>query len=153
MSTIFGFSAAEGDESQSLSDKITVRVIEIINPDYETLDEVQQKEYFDKVSFAVRKTGHFGEYAILALLWSALFITFPSVYSKRHGKFIILISVTLLCMIYAITDEYHQGFVEGRSPKAFDVGIDTAGAFCGSMFLMIICMFADKKKKRKEVCS
>ena len=33
-----------------------------------------------------------------------------------------------LAVLYAITDELHQGFVAGRHPSAVDVGIDAAGA-------------------------
>jgi VanZ family protein len=30
--------------------------------------------------------------------------------------------------LYAVTDEYHQGLVEGRHASPVDWGIDTAGA-------------------------
>ena len=33
-----------------------------------------------------------------------------------------------LAVLYAITDELHQGFVAGRHPSAVDVGIEAAGA-------------------------
>ena len=33
-----------------------------------------------------------------------------------------------LAVLYAITDELHQGFVAGRHPSLVDVGIDAAGA-------------------------
>jgi VanZ family protein len=36
-----------------------------------------------------------------------------------------------LCILYAITDEYHQSFVPGRSPRGMDVGIDALGAVLG----------------------
>lgn len=65
MSTIFGFSAENGEQSQSLSDKITIQVVHILKSDYDTMDVNNREEYFNKVSFFVRKTGHFGEYGIL----------------------------------------------------------------------------------------
>ena len=33
-----------------------------------------------------------------------------------------------LAVLYAITDELHQGFVAGRHPSPVDVGIDATGA-------------------------
>jgi len=36
-----------------------------------------------------------------------------------------------LTVLYAATDELHQGFVTGRHPSATDVGIDVAGALIG----------------------
>ena len=62
MSTIFGFSAENGEQSQSLSDKITIQVVHILKSDYDTMDVNNREEYFNQVSFFVRKTGHFGEY-------------------------------------------------------------------------------------------
>ena len=39
MGTIFGFSAENGESSQSLSDKITVKVVKYIEPEYYSEDE------------------------------------------------------------------------------------------------------------------
>lgn len=44
----------------------------------------------------------------------------------------------LVGLIYAITDEYHQSFVEGRGPSATDVCIDTAGVCIGIVIVLII---------------
>ena len=38
----------------------------------------------------------------------------------------------LLCIGYAITDELHQAFVPGRTPKLLDVLIDSSGASLGT---------------------
>lgn len=86
MSVIFGFSAEDGNESQSLSDKITIQVIQLINSDYEGLSPKLQEQYFNKVSFYVRKTGHFGEYGILGLLIGGLLITFEKIRSLKKAK-------------------------------------------------------------------
>jgi VanZ family protein len=34
----------------------------------------------------------------------------------------------VFAVLYAVTDEFHQGFVAGRHESAVDVGIDAAGA-------------------------
>lgn len=149
MSTIFGFSAETGVESQSLSDKITIRVVNIIKPDYKNLSVAEQNEFFSSVSFVVRKTGHFGEYAILDILIMTLLVTFNKVIRVRKGALATVIT-TLVGMLYAAGDEFHQGFVDGRSPKFFDVGIDTAGVFTGTIFILIIYLLVRRRHERLE---
>jgi VanZ family protein len=65
----------------------------------------------------LRKLAHAGEYAILgALLVRAL---------RRPG------AAVALGVLYAVSDEVHQSFVEGRMGSALDVGIDAVGVVCG----------------------
>jgi VanZ family protein len=65
----------------------------------------------------LRKLAHLTEYAILgALLLRAL----------RHPA-----AAVVLAGLYAVTDEVHQLFVEGRHGAPLDVGIDTVGALAG----------------------
>jgi VanZ family protein len=68
-----------------------------------------------------RKAVHFGEYALLALLWWRALRT-------RMDSGHAAIAAFLLSSLYAMTDEYHQTFVEGRSGNALDWVVDTAGA-------------------------
>jgi VanZ family protein len=73
------------------------------------------------LDFLVRKAGHMGEYGILALLlWRALATTTAW---RWPGAWAVALAV-----LYAITDEFHQGLVAGRHESAVDVGIDAAGA-------------------------
>ena len=73
----------------------------------------------------LRKLGHFGGYAALALLWS--WALAPAV--RRPLPWALAIAV-----LYAISDEYHQTFVEGRHGTALDLSIDAVGAFAGALF-------------------
>jgi VanZ family protein len=68
----------------------------------------------------VRKIGHMAVFGILALLiWRALAATTSL---RRPWAWAIVATV-----LYAITDELHQGVVPGRSASAVDVAIDAAG--------------------------
>ena len=71
------------------------------------------------LDFVVRKLGHAGAYAILALL----VFRARGASMRRAALAALLVAVT-----YAVGDELHQGFVAGRSPSALDVAIDAAGA-------------------------
>lgn len=148
MSTIFGFSAESGEQSQSLSDKITIRVVNILNADYDNMSIAQQREYFNTISFFVRKTGHFGEYAILGILMVTFIMTFETIRNLRRIGMLPILITTLVGMIYAATDEIHQGFVDGRSPKVMDVCIDTAGSFVGAVFFVILWLLIFRRKKK-----
>lgn len=150
MIIIFGFSAENGIESQSFSDEITIRVIDIIQPDYANMTEVEQTGFFGKISFLVRKIGHFGEYAILGALLSILMLTFRQL--RNHDKNVLIMAgiATLMCAIYAITDELHQGFVDGRSPRVMDVGIDTLGALCGCLVIMLMFIIVRNLRKKRK---
>jgi VanZ family protein len=73
------------------------------------------------LDFLVRKAGHMGIFGILALLlWRAVAGTTAW---RRPWAWALALTV-----LYAITDELHQGGVIGRHAAAVDVGIDAAGA-------------------------
>lgn len=82
-----------------------------------------------RVQLVVRKTGHVVEYAILAVLcWRAgsAVSEQPPVWSWKRAGFTFGLTVA-----YAITDEVHQSFVSTRMGSAWDVLIDSVGAFIG----------------------
>jgi len=73
------------------------------------------------LDFVVRKAGHMAVFGILALLlWRAVAATTAW---RRPSAWALALTV-----LYAATDELHQGFVAGRHPSALDVGIDATGA-------------------------
>lgn len=65
----------------------------------------------------LRKLAHVSEYAILGFLLARA-VRRPTV-------------AVVLAAGYAVTDEVHQTFVEGRHGAPLDVAIDTAGALIG----------------------
>ncbi len=68
-----------------------------------------------------RKLIHFAEYALLCFLWWRAFATVTS--SGRAA-----IAAFAIASGYAVTDEVHQTFVEGRAGTPVDWAIDSAGA-------------------------
>lgn len=67
------------------------------------------------------KLIHFAEYALLCFLWWRALVTVTS-----PGRAALL--ALLIAGGYAVTDEYHQTFVEGRHGSPLDWAIDSAGA-------------------------
>jgi VanZ family protein len=85
----------------------------------------------DGTDFVVRKAGHMAVFGILALLlWYASDVT-----STWRRPWAWAFALTVL---YAITDEVHQGLVAGRHASAVDVAIDAAGALITVAALRII---------------
>ncbi len=66
-----------------------------------------------------RVVAHFTEYALLATLWA--WALTPAL--GRRAPFV----AAAISLAYAVTDEYHQSFVDGRDSDPLDVLVDAAG--------------------------
>ena len=75
-----------------------------------------------------RKLIHFGAYALLCFLW---WRALASVTSPGRAA----LAALILSSAYAVTDEYHQSLVDGRSGNVLDWAIDTAGATLAALRL------------------
>ncbi len=81
--------------------------------------------------FLLRKLAHLAEYAILgALLLLLLYAVF------RRGRWLTPAAVAFV-FLFAVTDEIHQSFVEGRTPLPEDVLLDTLGACIGALLVLM----------------
>jgi len=117
MIVIFMFSNQNGNESQGASDVITNSIISI-SDDYFGINIFKLK---DTISFCIRKLAHFSIYFLGGILIYNFLNTFPI-----KKKYIIIYGV--VCgMIYAIFDELHQLFIDGRAGRIMDVLIDSCG--------------------------
>ena len=118
MSLIFYFSSQNGETSQQTSDFFLPLLQHIPN-----------------ASFLIRKTAHFTIFGCLGLSYYQSLSTFPI--KKRTC---ILLSI-ILVFCYAISDEIHQSFTNGRSCQLSDVFLDTFG---GSTYI-ILCTLYQKR--------
>lgn len=93
-------------------------------------------------SFIVRKAAHFLEFAGLAVL------VFNALHSTC-GKFRPFASFAVAAA-YAITDEIHQIFVDGRACRFFDWLVDCSGAATALIFISLIIFLSRKHKRRNS---
>lgn len=69
--------------------------------------------------------GHLVVYFVLACL--VAFALAPDWQLTRSR----IAAVVVICVLYGISDEIHQSFVEGRTASMFDVVVDAIGAVVG----------------------
>ncbi|OUM96472.1 MAG: hypothetical protein A9Z00_13725 [Thermobacillus sp. ZCTH02-B1] len=71
--------------------------------------------------------GHYVAYFVLAL-------TFEFAIGAASRRPAVKLAVVLACVLYGVTDEYHQSFVDGRMPDPKDLLSDAIGAALGVCF-------------------
>lgn len=127
---IFSMSAANASDSSELSNSLLLKITELTG--------IELSSYF------VRKAAHFSEFALLSfLLTNAVFATFQN---KKAGVF----AFPCACL-YAVTDELHQLFSDGRACSVKDMLIDSAGALLGAViFSFIILLYLKHIKRNTE---
>ena len=138
MVIIFAFSAQTGVESGNLSEGITVGVCRIFLKNFVNLDVEQQKIAIDRVDEVIRTFAHGTEFAVLAMTIFGLLCTYSKVWVVPLFKSTRWALATLFASFYAVTDEIHQIFVEGRACDVFDWSVDTIGAAVGASVAVVI---------------
>ena len=140
MTYIFHLSEESAEVSSKTSAGLIEKVAETFVPSYKELSEVAKKEYVSSLQGIVRKLAHFSIFAALGVCSAGFTATFK-------GKFFIkLILTQIFCSLYALSDEYHQTFSKGRSFQFSDILMDSLGAFCGIVFVLLIALICIKKK-------
>lgn len=143
---IFGFSGQDGETSGGLSQKVTQIIVNIFG--------IQEDEdYIYRMEKIIRKIAHFSIYTIVGILVMALICTYNI--TQRNSSILSLI----IGIIYAISDEIHQGFIPGRSARVTDVIIDTMGVIMGILIILVIIKMKsiyfkqqNKLKNDKKYC-
>lgn len=85
---------------------------------------------------------HFYLYFILALL---LFLVLRSFLKDKVATRHLFFFSLVICALYGISDEYHQGFVLGRFPSLSDLSVDVIGSLVGNLF----GLFLNRSRKPK----
>lgn len=150
MGVIFMFSADSGVDSHALSDKC----LSFINKSImvftgKNLQLSISPEHYALIEYYLRKMAHMFIYLILSINIMVVLFTFNMSISSR------ILLTTVICFGYAITDEFHQSFVGGRTASLTDCLIDTGGAIMGIIVSLILyCILytiMTKYQKRKGI--
>jgi VanZ family protein len=79
--------------------------------------------------FAIVKGWHAAEFAILCALALMIFNRLAPSRPRRN-----VVAAMILCLLFALSDEYHQTFVPGRRGSWADVAIDGLGVGLAGTF-------------------
>lgn len=121
-----------GETSTKLSDAVVFRL-----PDWLAWLDLHT------LTVLVRKSAHFCEYALLALLVCLAFYYGGQLLWRNAGN------ILCPCLLWAVSDEFLQTFIEGRTGLVQDVLIDFGGILTGCLVLLLWLRFW-KWFKRKD---
>ena len=142
MCVIFGFSSQTAEVSTVTSNKVIEKVVSVVYPDYDALDEPEKQQVITSFTLPVRKTAHFLEFAVLGALFFMFFSTFDGLFKKSRFGFSLAAG-----FVYAVIDEVHQSFISGRACRAMDLLID----FSGILLAVTVCFLFAFLRRRKKV--
>lgn len=129
MIIIFAFSAMPGDESSATSSRFLTPILNLVRDiSHHEVSAVTR----ENIHWLIRKGAHFSEYAALGI---AIMYALMQRFSRKISWALIS---ELAAAVYAMTDELHQFFTDGRYMSFMDVGIDSAGAITGILLFLLI---------------
>ena len=135
---IFIFSASTDALSAEHTSRFLVPFLRWLMPDLSLAT-------IETIHAAIRKGSHLAEYAIFAaLLWRAIH------YGRnvRVGFRSEAVLISLVGILYAAADEFHQSFVTSRGSSVGDVIIDSGG-----ILLTLFAVWVITRKRRREKSS
>ena len=142
MAYIFMLSAENAKQSSQTSAGVIEKIVDTFVSSYKEMPVEEKKSLVSSLQDVVRKAAHFAVYAVLGFYASCFISTF-------NGRFWLkLIICQSFSSLYALSDEYHQTFSEGRSFQISDIVYDSVGAFCGIIFVLLVVLIFKKAKKR-----
>lgn len=143
MGTIFYLSSMNTNESNGRSKVIVSDIVEIVGKITHREYTLKEKEALvEKFNKPIRKCAHASVYFVLSILVLNFLLAF---HSNLEKKYVLVFFMTIfICFLFALTDEYHQTFVYGRTGQFSDVLIDTSGALIATSIFTILY----KRKKK-----
>ena len=142
-SAIFAFSAQDGEGSSQQTEKVESAISDTILPDYDPEKPSEERTWIDiNLTKVLRKSAHMFVFGLLAT-WIYLFLL-----TWRADPLSHYFSALLFTLLYAISDEIHQCFVEGRSGSVTDVLIDMCGALLFTTTILLIARLVGRDRGR-----
>ena len=143
MGTIFYLSSMNTNESNGRSKVIVSDIVEFVGKITHREYNLKEKEALvEKFNKPIRKCAHASVYVVLSILVLNFLL---ALHSNLEKKYVLVFFMTIfICFLFALTDEYHQTFVYGRTGQFSDVLIDTSGALIATSIFTILY----KRKKK-----
>ncbi len=123
MLLIFLLSSQSTVETQQLSRSVSEKLLEIQQLLFGNSANLINNA--EEINWKLRKLAHFVLFLLLGILASFVFAGRQPTSRKW------ILPAILICILYAVGDEFHQMFVLGRTASVQDVLLDSAGSITG----------------------
>ena len=147
MLMIFCFSAQPAEESSYTSGQIVIWILHLVYPGFFKLSPAEQGKIWNILSVVVRKTAHMIEYALLG---ASLLLHLRKLNERIHVRKPKGLA-WLIGALYALSDEFHQRFVPGRSGEPGDILLDCFGVLIGVLLLFGILTIREKRRRSIKI--
>lgn len=139
-------SAENAVQSSQTSSGLIEKIADTFVSSYKEMPVEEKKQFVSSLQDVVRKAAHFAVFAVLGVSVSCFASTFKGrIWAK-------VIFCQLFCCLYAVSDEFHQKFSEGRSCQLSDILFDSVGSFCGIVFILFsVFLFVKIRSKGGNV--
>ena len=149
MGLIFYFSHQTAEKSSAVSGSLISFLAQRFYPGFNLLSLLERQELIASLQEIVRSVAH---YCIFGGLGFFAYLTFVSYTNLKYKVRIFWMLETGL--LYAIIDEFHQSFVDGRSMQIVDIlvdfgGVATAVLVCG-LFVFIVKPLQEKVEYKEK---
>ena len=149
MGLIFYFSHQTAEESSAVSGSLISLLAQRFYPGFNLLSLLERQELIESFQSIVRSIAHFCVYGGLGFF---AYLTFVSYTNLKYKTRIFWMLET--CLLYAISDEFHQSFIDGRSMQIVDILVDFGGVviavlICG-LFVFIVKPLREKVRYKEK---
>lgn len=103
---------------------------------------VTSEQPYDFIEFFIRKGAHVSIFAMLT------FLSIQTLLALKWKRASAIAGGTVVALLYAVTDEWHQTMVVNRTGHAIDVGIDSIGIALVVLCYAIAGAFIHYRKRR-----
>ena len=135
MCTIFYFSHQPAKVSSKTSNKIAKKIVNTVS---KNKPQSEKKKIEKKVNDTLRTLAHFSLFALLGgFLMGAMIMSF----SHKKSLVYLFILTLILVLMYALSDEYHQTFIQGRTAQFIDIVVDFSGCLLSSGIIFMFNKF------------
>ena len=150
LSFIWFNSAKTADDSTNISKSITKSVAPYVIDEFDELTEKEQDKEVAELNPVIRSLAHSVEYIPLGILLFLLMLSVFELDCNINKNSVLLLSLLniALALSFALIDEIHQIFVDGRTFEIKDIALDMLGMFVG--YAVSSAIFAIYKIKYKK---
>ena len=144
MALIFAFSAQQAADSSRVSGNTVRAVAVVVDPGFKSKPVSDQERIVAEYQHLARKSAHSILYFVLGGLVAATIGTF------EMNPWVRIAAAEGIAALYAVSDEFHQRFIGGRSAQVSDVLLDSAAALGAVLIVAAFLALRRRRRRRRE---